>query len=221
MADEVMEKTESEAVSASSSAANSETPAADGLLTAEAAEGGKAAGTPDAEQKEAASDAAQDKEKAGEEKNAVPEKYDFRLPDGVKLLPGEYENFSGVAREMGLDNDKAQKLMDFALKSREEAQAQFAQQRAGWVEELQQDAAFGGGNFEANVRLAQQGLARFDTDGSVKKLLRETGYDNHPALVRLFAHVGKALGEDTVAGRSGDGENKSLADRLYGDWDTK
>ena len=46
-------------------------------------------------------------------------------------------------------------------------------------------------------------------------MLKETGYGNNPDVLRIFARVGRALGEDQLIGKGGGAENKPLEDRMY------
>jgi hypothetical protein len=50
----------------------------------------------------------------------------------------------------------------------------------------------------------------------LKAALEQTGMGNHPELVRLFAKVGKAMGEDSlVAGGKSSGGSGSIVDAFY------
>lgn len=49
---------------------------------------------------------------------------------------------------------------------------------------------------------AQRALATFDQSGTVSKMLAETGYGNNPDVLRIFARVGRALGEDKLIGKA-------------------
>ena len=95
-------------------------------------------------------------------------------------------------------------------------QAQRQEMTSKWLEEARADKEFGGDKFDANLADARKALAQFDTGGDIGKMLNETGYGNHPAILRIFARVGKALGEDNLHGKGGgEAAEKPLAERFY------
>ena len=86
------------------------------------------------------------------------------------------------------------------------------------LEKFKADKDFGGDKFDASVAEAQKALATFDEGGTVRAMLAETGYGNNPAVLKIFARVGKALGEDKLPGMSGGAEDKPLEERMYANW---
>lgn len=137
-------------------------------------------------------------------KPVIPEKYEFKVPEGMKLDPLMAEGYTPLFKELGLTQDQAQKLIDknFELgpKMLEAANKQvadeIAKETADWAKTARADKEYGGANFEKNMVIANQALAAFATP-ELRQVLVESGYANHPELVRLFWKIGQKLGEDT------------------------
>jgi hypothetical protein len=200
-------------------AASTDTPAGDNTQPADGSQGddGKDNGQGDAGDGAKPDDKQGDK---GETKTGAPESYDFMVPEGVEQLDSQLvETFTPLAKELGLSNDQAQKLVDIAP----QIQQRMAQQQAeawgkqleAWVGEVKADKVIGGDNLPATMASAQKVMQQFGTP-ELKAALEQTGMGNHPELVRLFAKVGKAMGEDSlVAGGKSSGGSGSIVDAFY------
>lgn len=185
-------------------------PAAETLLGD--ADAGKAAGDaakPDAntttEQTDAEKQAAADKAKTDEEEakaNKVPEEYaDFTMPDGVTIDAEVGGEFKTLAKELGLNQAKAQQVMDLGAKLVQKADAQRAEAMATevskWAEASQSDKEFGGDKLAENLAGAKKALTEFGSP-ELKTMLNESGLGNHPEVIRLLYRVSKAISEDSV-----------------------
>ncbi|WHZ42194.1 peptidase [Rahnella bonaserana] len=172
-----------------------------------------------AQEKEVADKAAADKE-AKDKADKVPEKYEFKSPvEGQELDAEMAAALDPVARELGLNNEQAQKLVDIYGKDilpKIEARQQenWAKQTEAWANEVKTDKEIGGDAFVANVGLAQKALDTFAPAG-LREYLETTGLGNHPDLVRCFVKVGKAMSEDSMV-MPNTGGQRSQADILYG-----
>lgn len=172
-----------------------------------------------AQEKELADKAAADKE-AKDKADKVPEKYEFKAPvEGQELDAEMAAALDPVARELGLNNEQAQKLVDIYGKDilpKIEARQQenWAKQTEAWANEVKTDKEIGGDAFVANVGLAQKALDTFAPAG-LREYLETTGLGNHPDLVRCFVKVGKAMSEDSMV-MPNTGGQRSQADILYG-----
>ncbi|QUT13782.1 peptidase [Rahnella inusitata] len=172
-----------------------------------------------AQEKELADKAAADKE-AKDKADKVPEKYEFKSPiEGQELDAEMTAALEPVARELGLNNEQAQKLVDIYGKDilpKIEARQQenWAKQTEAWANEVKTDKEIGGDAFVANVGLAQKALDTFAPAG-LREYLETTGLGNHPDLVRCFVKVGKAMSEDSMI-MPNTGGQRSAADVLYG-----
>lgn len=154
------------------------------------------------------------------QKPVVPEKYELNLPNGSTLKQDEVDKIAALAKERGLSNDDAQKLVE--EKSQEktnfiEAQKQeFSQLRATWKDQFIKDPELGGENAKASAEHAKRFVDRFASD-DLKKAFNETGFGDHPELIRLMARAGKAMANDQIVqpGKHGGSELIDAKDVLY------
>lgn len=143
--------------------------------------------------------AAAEQAKADADKLAgPPEKYEFTMPEGVELDAVLAEAVDPVLRELGLNNEQANKLAStFAEYRVSEAQRQsdaYAQQIEDWGKKAKDDQEYGGAKFDENVPHAHKAIAAYGTP-ELKALLAD-GLGNHPEVIRFCYRVGKAMGED-------------------------
>ena len=159
------------------------------------------------------------KAEAGKE-GAEAAAYTLTAPEGYPISEGALKGLNEVCKSANLSEEQANAVMaymkgnytSFMAQQQESVQAQ----ATAWIGEFKADKEFGGDKFDASVADAQRALATFDKSGTVGKMLKETGYGNNPEVLRIFARVGRALGEDQLAGNGGGGaEQKPLEDRLY------
>lgn len=202
-------------------------PAAD-ASTSTTTEGSTAEG--EAQQQASTTDAATTEDPAtekaeGEEKpaqKAAPEKYEFKAPEGVQLDSELLGEFEGVARELDLSQEDAQKVADIGAKLAQKFQTRQAEvvqeARTEWAKQTAADKEIGGTALAENVATAEKALATFGSP-QLRALLKETGLGNHPEVVRAFVKVGKAISEDgLVVGRVGvdPAKRTDAASALYG-----
>lgn len=149
--------------------------------------------------------------------------YAFKAADGGEIDPTIAEAYAPVAKELGLTNEGAQKLID---KLGPVVDARLAQQQTEMLAEFTKqnvaacvaDKEFGGDDIVKNVATAEKALTAFGTP-ALRKLLEETKLSNHPEIIRAFYRAGKAISEDKFVegGLRPDGtEEKSAGEKLYG-----
>ena len=140
-----------------------------------------------------------------EAKIGAPEKYEFNaeVADAPqKLDPEVLTAFGDVAKELDLPQEDAQKVLDKVAPVIQERQAKMLEQvRADWASKSQSDEEFGGEALTENLNVAKQALDAFGTD-AFKSLLQETGFGNHPEIIRFIYRAGKAISEDSYVGNS-------------------
>lgn len=203
---------------AEQNAAQTNTEAADGNAQAESATtllngGEQAPATTEGDKPDESADA--------KPADVVPEKYEFTLPEGFVLDEQVLEQATPILKEIGLTNEKAQKVANlFAQIRQSEAQAMqqsIEKQQSDWIKSVESDKEFGGANFKANIQIARQGLSQFATP-ELRQFLEDTGLGSHPEVVRLCYRVGKALAEDKTpnANNTAGGTEKTAAQVLYG-----
>lgn len=136
-----------------------------------------------------------------EKKSDVPEKYEFEFPEGFEVDEDLQTEFQDVAKELGLTQDNAQKLVnmqaDFMHKVAEKQQEAWASTTQEWADNAKNDKEFGGEAFDESVGVARKALDAFGSDG-LKEVLDMTGAGNHPEVIRAFYKIGKAMAEDKV-----------------------
>lgn len=144
-------------------------------------------------------------EKTADTKAKADAPLELKLPEGVQA--GEaFEKFKGLAKEYGLKGEQAQKVVDLFVETQRQAQQEqdtkYEQLKASWRDELKTDKDIGGVKLDASVQAARKVILKFG-DAALREGLERTGYGDWPPLVRLMAKLGKAMGEDSVAGANG------------------
>ena len=155
------------------------------------------------------------------EQAAAPVEYeDFVAPEGFSVDQELMSEFKALAGKRGLKQEEAQALVDLQVKSQQRAVHSFMQQREQWRTGIKNDPDFGRERFESTINYAKRGLKALDESGQVGRLLVETGFGDHPEIIKVFARFGKKyLGEDeTYTGaQAGGADKRPLADRLWPD----
>lgn len=201
------------------------TAALDKAVQDKPAEGSKPAEGDPAGEKKPEGEGAADKSKNAEgdkEKKGAPEKYEFKVPDGVQLDEALITEFTPVAKELNLDNASAQKLVDLYTKTRaadtQKLYDAWAQTHEKWVGDAKADKEFGGANFDANIAIAKKAMTAAVLGGGEKlvEALNATGAGNHPEVIRFFYKVGKLMSDDKFdTGKSQSGAPVDKAAALY------
>lgn len=146
----------------------------------------------------------------------LPEKYDLAesLPEGAELDQEQFDKFSAVAKECGLNNEQANKVakygFEFAKMNIEAVQAAREQEVQDWGTQTKQQLGT-----EMTKTIEKVGIA---VDALEKKIpgirtaLNETGAGNRIELVQAFALLGEIVGEDTFRGFGGAAKQTSVYD---------
>jgi hypothetical protein len=132
----------------------------------------------------------------------APEAYEFAMPEGFELNKEVSVEFETYARELNLPQDKAQAVVDMGVKLVQSVAAQqaeaFAQTQKDWRAEVTNDKEIGGAALAENLSYAAKVLDTFAPD--LRAVLDQTGLGNHPAFVKAFVKIGKAISEDRLVG---------------------
>jgi hypothetical protein len=148
--------------------------------------------------------------------------YEFKVPEGVKLEGAALDELKGLAKELGLTQENAQKIADLGAKQAQAFTNQLIEQQrtqvAEWANQTRGDKEIGGDKLDENLGTAKKALDQFATP-EFKKLLNDSGLGNHPEVIRTFLKVGKAISEDgrlvTGAAAQKSREDTPIANRLY------
>ncbi|MGY9340874.1 peptidase [Citrobacter braakii] len=165
---------------------------------------------------EKTADKPDDKEQKQE---GAPEKYEFKPAEGQELDTAALEQFEPIARELNLTNEQAQKMVDlYGTKIMPMVQKQQAESwqktTEQWAADVKADKEIGGDKLTANLSAAQRALEQFG-DPELKEYLDSTGLGNHPALVKAFIKVGKAMSEDKVVTGGHESGGSDLISAFY------
>jgi hypothetical protein len=161
----------------------------------------------------------------GEEETAevtgAPEEYaEFEVAEGVALDETTLGEFKGVAKDLNLPQESAQKLVDLATQMSQRWADQFTNQvtetRQGWLDASKADKEFGGDKLGESLATAKRAIDAYGTP-ELTQLLNETGIGNHPEVIRFMARAGKGVTETGVvkADQTATGAPASLAERMY------
>lgn len=157
---------------------------------------------------------AEDKPAEGDKKpeadTKVPEKYDFKLPEGFTLDEGTTKTASELFKGMGLNQENAQKLVDFYVGQQKAAveagRDAFAKTTAEWLKTSQDHpdlrGKLGPGQ-DVNVRISRflDGMKDPQLASEFKQLMDLTGAGNHQAFIRVLDYAARRLTEGShVAG---------------------
>lgn len=154
--------------------------------------------------------------------SVVPEKYDIKVPEGMSMDTEALERFTPVAKELKLSNDQAQKLADLYAERQEatfKAQREaYAKTVEGWIKEVKADKEIGGTNLPVTQATCKKALSVYDPGGEFMKLMDESGFGNHPAVLRFVNRVGKSVREDQgVQAKSLAPKERDINKILYGE----
>lgn len=166
---------------------------------------------------------------AEDAKPALPEKYELTLKseDGeeVALDTDMLAEADPVFREIGLDNEQANKLMPvaqkFADKTRDNVLQQVQdlakQQSSDWLKLAKSDDAIGGDKWDETLELSAKAMDAlgFNEQHPFRQFLAETGLGNHRDMLFAFRKFGETVAEDKFPRGEGVGSSADLAKKLY------
>lgn len=156
----------------------------------------------------------------------APEAYELSAPEGMVLDTDALAIAEPVLRDLNLTNEQAQKLTDayaqilpkVAERYQAEQSTAITAQRTAWANEAKADPEIGGANWDASVTASAKALDRFGAPAGspFRQLLNDSGLGNHPEMIRMFANIGKTIGEDTDFVPSNARQPKSTEEKYYG-----
>jgi hypothetical protein len=147
-----------------------------------------------------------------------PEDYVFRFLPETVVDTALIEDFKRFAFEQKMSLENARLMAKFyenyvlgQSKKQNQEQAELLQNMQKACEE---DSEFGGMSFHDNMRYAKAAILRFD-DGSLAKILNDTGFGSHPEVVRFMYRVGRALAEKEMPKAKESPVQGSVAELFY------
>ena len=127
----------------------------------------------------------EEKPKEAPQPDDVPEKYE---------IEGENDAFNEavgkVARELGLSQEKLQKVSTAIDTARDDENYEMAK---AWAVQVKQDEEIGGEKFEESRLLAREVFDKYAPSEELKYMLINSGLSNHPDFMRMMVHIGRDL----------------------------
>jgi hypothetical protein len=162
----------------------------------------------------------------GEAGDVVPEKYEFKSPEGVEIDPSKIEVFGETAKELGLTQKQFQQLVEYDIaRSASAMQAmstQYSERISHWADETKADKELGGEALNENLGLAKRAIETFGSPQLAKLIDAPSatnpdglGLGNHPEVIRLFYRVGRAISESDLVTGDNKIEGRDSLERMY------
>ena len=155
-----------------------------------------------------------EEEEEEEEEGApkAPEKYEFKMPEGIELDQTTLDEATLLLQELNMTQDNAQKLVDLLIKRdarNAEAQVQvaekyFTDRDTGWLDTLKADTEIGGTNLDKTMAGINTMIQKHDTDGKFMEFLDQNRLNNAEPLIRFLAKLAPSFAEDSVVNGNGD-----------------
>lgn len=154
-----------------------------------------------------------------DEPQGAPEAYEpFTVPEGVELDAEVLGDFQGIAKELNLPQDAAQKLTDLGIKLAQKWSSEGEQAAntmfADWKSRAETDKEFGGDALPANLAVAKKAVDQFGTP-ELRELLDVHRLGDNPEVIRFMFRVGKAISEDTFVAGNKTSPAQSAAKTLF------
>ncbi|WP_314778037.1 hypothetical protein [Cardiobacterium hominis] len=160
----------------------------------------EAAAVPPTEAPPAAAPQPETNATGGEEAKADTPPAAYALDFGVygdNVDAGEAAFLSKIAQDSGADAASASKLVqDLTLWG----QVKHDLQVEDWEAASRADPEFGGDKLGENLAIANRVFEAYDPNGTIRAMLAETGYGNHPDLIRFMLAIGRDLSPDRMVG---------------------
>lgn len=140
----------------------------------------------------------------------APEQYaDFKAPENYELDKEAVAEATPIFKELGLNQDQAQRLVDLYAKTSQraaDAPVKFWQdQQQKWRDEVQADPELGGrlDQVKTTVARAIDGLGDQKLANDFREAMDYTGAGNNPAFIRAFYRLAQKVTEGSSVPGSG------------------
>lgn len=147
-------------------------------------------------------------------KSVAPDKYEFKAPEGMTLNQAAVDSFSPVAKEIGLTQEQAQKVVD-VYSGLVKAQADSQEQAFKDYQESQKQESLKALGANAPEQLSFVAKVR-DTFFSpeTRELINASGLGNNINFIRDCIKLGKQISEEKLVEGKNQGEGVT-ADQLF------
>jgi hypothetical protein len=158
-------------------------------------------------------------ERQGNNPDAVPDKYEFKLPEGYELDETVGKEVTTLFKEIGLDQPSAQKLLDFYVtKAGDAAEAPYRAWETlnnKWKDEVKADPDLGKRlpEVRTTVSKAIDSVGGPELAKAFREAMNTTGAGNHPAFVKMFWKLAQMVTEGGhVSGKGPSAEGQKAPD---------
>ena len=123
------------------------------------------------------------------------------MPEGHTLNDKVVGVYGTVAKELGVSQEHAQKILDKLVPVMRESAAEQTRvaveaRRVEWAAQTQADPEIGGDKLAANIELGRRVLAYGGEE--LPAFLKESGLDVHPAVIKWAAKIGAVISPDKL-----------------------
>lgn len=126
-----------------------------------------------------------------DEPAVIPDKYEFKLQDGLELTPELEADFTAIVKEAKLTQEQASKLIDLHSKVVLDVMHKQEEIVDGWTAECQKQGLIS----RENIAAAKLAVNTFG-GGEAMQVLVNTGVAHHPAIQKMLQNIGGLLMED-------------------------
>jgi len=143
---------------------------------------------------------------------------EFTVPDGSTRDPVLLGEFTPLAKELGLSQKGAQKLVDFKSKLDQRAIQAWGDHVKDLRTQAQADPEIGGTKYQASIAAGRDVIKKFAPAGFTQ-MLNSYGIGNHPLMIKFMTKIAAATGENPIPpnnGGSGGSVDKPLHEIFYG-----
>lgn len=145
--------------------------------------------------------------------------YKLELAENSRMDNSMLEAVTAYAKENNLSKDmaagllsKQEELLSSWVESKTE---EMMAVRDSWSDAVRNDKVLGGDNLDKTIESARRVVDRFASEEFVGMLI-ETGYGDHPEVVRFLTKIGSLMENDTLITGKDFGGEKSTEDYFYG-----
>lgn len=141
--------------------------------------------------------------------------YNFKFPDGIKVVDTEVAKLKELSKELKLSNEQAQKFVDFTVSQvkffGEKAEQDFKTMRADWLKQTKETYT--------EEQIGNAGKVAREVGGEkFMELLETTGLADNPLVVGFLEKISVNYRNDkTVVGKPNGGEptREQILDIMY------
>jgi hypothetical protein len=131
----------------------------------------------------------------------VPEKYDFKIPEGTTIDDEIMGEVSAFAKENNLPMKEAQRIADLGakmlVKQQESRMAEYETIKEGWLTSAKTDKEIGADISKGKDSIAARAFNTIATP-EMKEMVDQYGIGNHPEVLRMFYRLAPFMADDKM-----------------------